>query len=690
MKDASSVRAAMLAVLAGVVVCSASVAHALTPVLVEKTKRATALVEIRGLGGERAYGSAFCIDTAGTFITNAHVVDAASNPKLVGSHILLILQPGEKDQKVFETTVRRSDKDLDLAVIEVHGLDPATTSALKVDSAANTLYDTMDITAFGFPFGGGLAMESHAYPAVSVNAGRVTSLRKKGGALELIQVDAVLNPGNSGGPVVNAAGEVIGIVEAGLPGAGINFAIPASHLEKLLDKPMFGVGPNTVPIEKRGQEHTLNVKLLSVGKFNKQCVVELTLGRNAPSSVPRTFKAETKDGACSFKFIPVPASTGAKTVAITAQYTDGSISAHVVNLRLKVGGESVQLDAVDRIESKPGGTVSTVTTTSGKTLTGAVNGLERVLLNFGEARTSIDLSLARTIVVRDDSTAEANLPFTVTLRSKEKDAAVLGTLSAALHLARPAAPGATPGVAAAPGAAPATPAVAAGTPAPPAAPAPPPARPGRSGRPPAVAATGGGGGETPKYMAAAPPLPPTDTPAEPSPVIASNPDLKDAIDVMGNARLKPGDGPTQTRAVGMQKKAECDSVAQERGAFVPRPIYGFRYTMGDAEQRPCIRRFEMLWDTFDRGQAGTVVAKDGYVVGGLIADSSTYVHAIRVIFVRSENGKINPKDFYLSEWMGKPISGSPPKLIGGHGEHVVGLCGRIYYNLENIGLILMP
>jgi len=106
--------------------------------------------------------------------------------------------------------------------------------------------------AFGYPFGTALALREKEYPSVTVLVGRITAGRKKKGQAEAIQIDAQLNPGNSGGPVLNSAGSVIGIVRSGIRGTGLNYAIPAAVAQKFLD----GVDvrhtlPETSPRENR-------------------------------------------------------------------------------------------------------------------------------------------------------------------------------------------------------------------------------------------------------------------------------------------------------------------------------------------------------------------------------------------------------------------------------------------------------
>src|SRR5204863_78892 len=81
--------------------------------------------------------------------------------------------------------------------------------------SAEGLSELMEVVAFGFPFGTALSADRRDYPAVSVNVGSVTALRRKAGALHRIQVDVPLNPGNSGGAVLDRTGKVVGVVVAG-------------------------------------------------------------------------------------------------------------------------------------------------------------------------------------------------------------------------------------------------------------------------------------------------------------------------------------------------------------------------------------------------------------------------------------------------------------------------------------------
>lgn len=252
--------------------------------IVSHAKKAVALAEVPS-GGGAGFGSSFCINAAGYFVTNQHVVQEAG-----GRPIHLILNAGEKNQKTLTAHVVRADKALDLALLKAD--DGSDLTALTLGSS-NGLVETTAITALGYPFGKELALSRDEYPNVSVSLGHITALRKSHGDLSSIQLDAALNPGNSGGPVLNASGRVIGIVVAGIRGSGINFAIPVDALTDFLHQIDILVSPLTIaPTRKHPlQTFTIHVYTFPSSMHPFSVVMELKV-----SGMERRFTDQTTDG----------------------------------------------------------------------------------------------------------------------------------------------------------------------------------------------------------------------------------------------------------------------------------------------------------------------------------------------------------------------------------------------------------
>jgi S1-C subfamily serine protease len=193
------------------------------------------VVRVRAIGDgleqdeymQRSAGTGVVIMDNGTVLTNLHVVAGSSRVKVLFAEGL------ESEAKIVGTQPEN-----DLAVLKVETL-PDDLAAATMGSAKR-LEPGDTVVAIGFPFGIG----------PSVSAGVVSGLNREfrsptGERLSnLIQFDAAVNPGSSGGPLVNAAGEVIGIVTAMLdPGgggfAGIGFAVTMENAAKAAGLPPF-------------------------------------------------------------------------------------------------------------------------------------------------------------------------------------------------------------------------------------------------------------------------------------------------------------------------------------------------------------------------------------------------------------------------------------------------------------------
>jgi S1-C subfamily serine protease len=178
----------------------------------------------RGRGfADSSLGSGFFIDTRGYLITNYHVISPLVDPKYEGFSRLYIRLSDDPDTNI-PAKVIGWDPILDLALLKTEVPPPYVfTLGSSVD------LDPGDrIFAIGSPAGLERTLTAGIISAVGRNLFSVVSV---------MQIDAAVNPGNSGGPIIDDRGRVLGIVFAGaLQYEGLNFAIPVEYLEAILPR----------------------------------------------------------------------------------------------------------------------------------------------------------------------------------------------------------------------------------------------------------------------------------------------------------------------------------------------------------------------------------------------------------------------------------------------------------------------
>jgi len=174
-------------------------------------------------GGSVAEGSGIVLTADGEILTNAHVISGGGTIKV-----------SFNDGSAARATVTATDSGADLAVLRAAGVSGLTPASWG-DSASLVAGD--GVLAIGSPLG----LEGTVTSGIVSAVGRDIDLG--GGTLEdLIQTDAAINPGNSGGPLVDTAGQVVGINVAiattseDSGNIGVGFAIPSNTARSIVDR----------------------------------------------------------------------------------------------------------------------------------------------------------------------------------------------------------------------------------------------------------------------------------------------------------------------------------------------------------------------------------------------------------------------------------------------------------------------
>jgi len=193
--------------------------------LYESTRSGVVFVEARGQGPGGSSGSGFLVDDQGSIVTNQHVVDNAEE---------VDVRFGEGGDPV-DARVTGSDASTDLALLKI---DPSDVDGepLRLGSSDQVRVGE-PVIAIGSPFG---KQTSLSVGVVSATGRSIDSLTSGFAVANVIQIDAPINRGNSGGPLFDGEGRVIGInaqIQSTTGTAeGVGFAIPIDIARRSLDQ----------------------------------------------------------------------------------------------------------------------------------------------------------------------------------------------------------------------------------------------------------------------------------------------------------------------------------------------------------------------------------------------------------------------------------------------------------------------
>ena len=259
-----------------------------------------------GGGTSQAEGTGFVIDTAGHIVTNEHVVQGASSITVTFD-----------DQSTYRATLVGSDASTDLAVLKVNA--PASLLHPLSFGDSKTVQVGDGVVAIGDPFQLTDTVTSGIVSAV----GREITSPNSTPIENAIQTDAAINHGNSGGPLFNLDGKVIGvnsqIQSDGGGNEGIGFAIPSATVQRVTSE-LISVG-------------TVKHALLGIDARTIPASLAGTLGEAAGVAVAQV---QSGSGAAN---AGLKASTGTTTVAGVSYPTGGDVITSVNGTEVKTSEE---------------------------------------------------------------------------------------------------------------------------------------------------------------------------------------------------------------------------------------------------------------------------------------------------------------------------------------------------------------
>ena len=236
---------------------------------VAAAKPAMALIHHRSTLGTHSYGSGFLISTDGLVLTCNHVVDPAPSETYAGNTGI-----GEKtwvrlqSSDTYEAQTIYQDRELDIAVLRIQESGYPHLQLTRVLPSQGD-----EVLVLGYPLGDALGKE------LAVTRGIVSAVRESG---KILQVDAAVNAGNSGGPVIDSVGRVVGIAWAKIRGSeGLNLALSASTVLSSLDRISGGRGSESTRPQSVDSKHSSGAEGPPIDVFaaaNPDAVVAMVNG----------------------------------------------------------------------------------------------------------------------------------------------------------------------------------------------------------------------------------------------------------------------------------------------------------------------------------------------------------------------------------------------------------------------------
>ncbi len=617
--------------------------------------------------------------------------------RLKNAAVTVFFDSGTKDERSAKAELLAIDPGYDLAVMRVKDIKNLP-EPIKFEKAVE-LAETMAVYTFGFPFGKMLATGKRR-PAMTVTKAAISSLREDdNGELAVVQIDGGVDPGNSGGPVVNADGELVGVAVATIRGSsGIGLAIPAGPLRNMFEG---RIGAVHLALKPNSEQPALAIEVSVIDPLNKITAVELhsieisrvkadlDKGIESLEALPGIEKTKlTLEKQLASGELALASASSDKEYLVQAVYT----TANGKPRKTRVFRQSLQTPAVAGVNPNPKGPLPPSEFVDRAPEKGLLIGFEIGLGQFLD----VDVVTAIRPIYRADKKEVLGKQYgtilneAVAVKAKEGYAVGGMTVRSGLFIngfsltfmrvqdgkLDPKGSYESDWTGDKTGGS---------------------EKPRQGDGAPVV---GIAGGTDDKYFNQ------LQLVFEKSTDVATtaadrNPDTpksggsagKSGDAAGGNASGR-GDAGEATKILGGAGKPFFKDQSPNDGLLV-----GFEIGLGPAFGVELVKAIRPIYRTGDEETLGkqygtapknavVVKAKEGYAVGGMTVRSGLVVNGLSVTFMRVVAGKLNPSDSYQSDWVGDRTGGSETTLKGG-GKSVIGIVGNASdTECTGIGLLL--
>jgi tetratricopeptide (TPR) repeat protein len=251
------------------------------------------------------------------------------------TQVSVVVHSGEPEEFTLQANVLGIDRENDLGVVRVAAAPGRLPAPLSIEGS-RVLGLVQKVYIFGFPFGASLGKN------ITVSESSVSSIRKDAdGVATQVQVNGGMHPGNSGGPVVDSRGVVVGVAVSMIRGTQINFAVPGERVQELLRGRAVEPQLGEAFLDKEQVKVPVRIDFLDPLQRIRTVKLEVWAGNASPGRPaslsppkPRPGEGPRQDIAVSYASsgvqvdAPVPALDGNKVLWIQPVLTDQGGATH--------------------------------------------------------------------------------------------------------------------------------------------------------------------------------------------------------------------------------------------------------------------------------------------------------------------------------------------------------------------------